>query len=128
MRNVVLAFSCLRTPGQALGISTLIHSLGILLLGISENVLLAPTQSSTTVFLITGLMCEQAVRAARPTRARGEDIVAQAAAPGLRSGHAAGPAAWRALRVKRENPFAAGTARHRRVAGHRRSRNIGIDP
>ncbi len=65
LRNVRFALSCLRTPAQALGISTLIYCSGILLLGISENVLLAPTQSSTTVFLITGLMCEHALRAGR---------------------------------------------------------------
>jgi O-antigen ligase len=65
LRNVRFALSCLRTPAQALGISTLIYCSGILLLSISENVLLAPTQSSTTVFLITGLMCEHALRAGR---------------------------------------------------------------
>jgi exopolysaccharide production protein ExoQ len=63
-RNITLGFQCLRTPAKALAISTILSCGGIILLGISENVLLAPTQSSTTVFFITGLMCERAVRAA----------------------------------------------------------------
>jgi exopolysaccharide production protein ExoQ len=64
-RNVMLGFKCLWTPAKALAISTILSCSGIILLGISENVLLAPTQSSTTVFLITGLMCERAVWVAK---------------------------------------------------------------
>jgi O-antigen ligase len=67
-RNVYLAIRCLRTSEQALGISTILCCGGILLVGISENVLLAPTQSSTSVFFITGLMCDHAVRSAKRRR------------------------------------------------------------
>jgi O-antigen ligase len=70
VRNVVLAFRCLRTSAIDLAISTILCCGGILLVGISETVLLAPTQSSTPVFFITGLMCEQALWAAKRRRYR----------------------------------------------------------
>jgi O-antigen ligase len=70
VRNVVLAFRCLHTPAKDLAISTLLCCGGILLVGISETVLLAPTQSSTPIFFITGLMCEQALWAAKRQRYR----------------------------------------------------------
>jgi O-antigen ligase len=70
VRNVVLAFRCLRTSAKELAISTLMCCAGILLVGITETVLLAPTQSSTSVFFITGLLCEQAVRAAKRQQIR----------------------------------------------------------
>jgi O-antigen ligase len=68
VRNIVLAVRCLRTAANELAMSTLIYYAGILLVGFSENVLLAPTQSSTTVFFITGLMCEKALRGAVRSR------------------------------------------------------------
>jgi exopolysaccharide production protein ExoQ len=70
VRNVVLAFRCLGTPAKALAISTLLCCAGIMLVGVSEAVLLVPTQPSTSVFFITGLMCEQALRSARGRRYR----------------------------------------------------------
>jgi exopolysaccharide production protein ExoQ len=65
LRIVVLAFRCLRTPARALAISTITCCVGILLEGVSEAVLLAPTQSLTPILFITGLMCERAVWVAR---------------------------------------------------------------
>ena len=65
VRNVILAFRCLRTSAKALAISTIIVCVGILTIGVSETVLLAATQPWTSMFFITGLMCEQAVRAAK---------------------------------------------------------------
>jgi exopolysaccharide production protein ExoQ len=67
-RNIALAGRCLRTPEMALGTSTIVCCIGIFLVGVSENVLLAPTQSSTTVFFITGFMCEHALRAVQQRR------------------------------------------------------------
>jgi exopolysaccharide production protein ExoQ len=69
-RTVVFAFRCLRTPRNGLAISTLMLCTGILVVGVSENVLLAPTQSSTVIFFVTTLMCEHAVRATRRQRHR----------------------------------------------------------
>ena len=65
VRNLVLAFRCLRTSAKAIAISTLLSCVGILVVGVSETVLLAPTQSSTSVFFITGLFCERAARSKR---------------------------------------------------------------
>ena len=61
IRIIVLAVRCLRTPERALAISTISCCAGILLVGVSETVLLAPTQSLTPVLFITGLMCERAL-------------------------------------------------------------------
>jgi O-antigen ligase len=70
VRTLILAYRCLRTPARALAISTIIICIGILLEGVSEPVLLNPTQPSTPVFFIAGLMCEQALRAAKRRRYR----------------------------------------------------------
>ena len=64
-RTVRLALQCLHTQEKALAISTLYSCGGILLLGITESVLIEPAQISTSVFFITGLMCEVAVKTAR---------------------------------------------------------------
>jgi exopolysaccharide production protein ExoQ len=73
-RNLVLAIRCLRTPAIDLAISAIIFSGGLIVVGISEQVLMEPNQSSTTVFFILGLMCEKAVRHARRQKyARGRD-------------------------------------------------------
>ena len=61
VRTLVLAIRCLSTPERALAISTISCCLGILLLGASETVLLAATQSTTPVMFIAGLMCERAL-------------------------------------------------------------------
>jgi exopolysaccharide production protein ExoQ len=66
VRNVGFAFRCLRTRRTALAESTLLLYCGLLLLGVSETVLLTALQSSTSVFFISGLMCERTVRTARP--------------------------------------------------------------
>ena len=64
VRNVILAFRCLHTSPKALAISTITVCVAILTIGASEAVLLAANQPWTSMFFITGLMCEQAVRAA----------------------------------------------------------------
>jgi exopolysaccharide production protein ExoQ len=63
-RNVYLALRCLRTPQKDLAISSLLTCGGIFLIGISETVLIEPLQVFTSLFFITGSMCEQAVHAA----------------------------------------------------------------
>jgi exopolysaccharide production protein ExoQ len=67
-RNVWLALQCLRTPEKALAISSFFSCAGIFLVGISESVLMEPLQIATSLFFITGLMCERAVRAAATYR------------------------------------------------------------
>ena len=68
IRTMVLAVRCLRTPEQALAMSTISCCIGILLIGVSESVLLTSTQSSTSVMFITGLMCERAFYVAKRLR------------------------------------------------------------
>jgi exopolysaccharide production protein ExoQ len=63
-RNVMLALRCLRTPAKGLAVSSLLCCGGIVLMGISEHVLVDPSQVLVSVFFITGLMCERAVRRA----------------------------------------------------------------
>jgi exopolysaccharide production protein ExoQ len=70
IRTIVLAVRCLRTPERALAISTITCCVGILMEGVSETVLLAPTQSLTPVLFITGLMCERALWVAKGQRYR----------------------------------------------------------
>jgi O-antigen ligase len=68
VRIFVLACKCLRTPAQALAVSTITCCIGILLEGVSETVLLAPTESLTPVLFITGLLCERALWLAKQQR------------------------------------------------------------
>lgn len=64
-RNVAMALRALRTPAKELAISSLFCYGGIVLVGVSEVALVDPSQSSVTVFFVTGLICERAVRARR---------------------------------------------------------------
>jgi O-antigen ligase len=68
MRTVWLSLRCMRTSERTLGISSLLSCVGILLVGVSETVLLVPSEASTGVFFITGLMCERALRSAQRPR------------------------------------------------------------
>jgi exopolysaccharide production protein ExoQ len=77
IRTIVLAVRCLSTPERALAISTITCCVGILVEGVSETVLLAPTQSLTPVLFITGLMCERAVWVAKRQRYRLADSQGQ---------------------------------------------------
>jgi O-antigen ligase len=67
-RTVFLSLQCLSTNQNAIAISCLLSCGGIILVGISETVLIDPFEASTSVFFITGLFCEKAVRAARLRR------------------------------------------------------------
>jgi exopolysaccharide production protein ExoQ len=67
-RNVYLAIRCYRTAASELAISSLLCCGGILSVGITEKVLVDPSFGSVTVFFITGLMCERAVRAEKRRR------------------------------------------------------------
>jgi O-antigen ligase len=69
-RLVWLAVRCLPTPDYAAGMSCLLSCIGVLLVGISETVLVVPFEASTSVFFITGFLCERALRTARVRRRR----------------------------------------------------------
>jgi exopolysaccharide production protein ExoQ len=66
-RTVSLSLRCKRT---SLATSCLLVCSAVILGGISETVLLAYNEASTSVFFITGMLCERAVRAATLQRYR----------------------------------------------------------
>ena len=63
-RNVVLALRCLRTPAKDIAVSSLLCCGGIVLMGVSENILVDHSEVLASVFFITGLICERTVRRA----------------------------------------------------------------
>ena len=73
VRNLVVASWCLRTRERSLGVSTISCCVGIIQIGISETVLLAPTEALTPLMFIAGLMCERALHAAERGRYRAAD-------------------------------------------------------
>lgn len=85
-RNVWIAVRCLRTPAKELGISLLLCCGGILLLGVSEEVLVDPSQISVGLLFVMGLTGERMLRAAAQQQ-RFRPI-----APRLRSASARAPA------------------------------------
>ena len=80
VRHVYLAIQCCRAPARELGVSSLLCCGGIVLVGITEQVLVDPSFGSVSVFFIAGLMCEKAVRAGRRRR-----FLARANVPQTRS-------------------------------------------
>jgi exopolysaccharide production protein ExoQ len=79
-RTFRLALRCLHTPEKALAISTFLCCAGIVLVGATETVLMEPLQLTTSVFFVTGLLCERALWAAGLRRC---PIVPQGRAIGL---------------------------------------------
>ena len=61
IRNLSLAFRCLRTPAKALAVSAIMCCVGLLMHGVSESILLTANDAPTPIFFITGLMCERAL-------------------------------------------------------------------
>jgi exopolysaccharide production protein ExoQ len=64
------ALRSLRTSERELAASTIACCIGILLTGLSESVLVEPFQPDTSVFFVTALICERAMRAGRRGRTR----------------------------------------------------------
>ena len=65
LRNIVFAVRCFKTQQKRLASSSLLCSIGIFIFSISEATLSEPFHIFTSIFFITGLMCEYAVQAAR---------------------------------------------------------------
>lgn len=63
-RNIATAIRCLRTAEAEIALTCLLSCAGVLMLGVSEEVLVVPLAASTSIFFITGFMCEKAVRTA----------------------------------------------------------------
>ena len=85
-RNIWIATRCLRTPVKELGKTLLLCCGGILLVGVSEEVLVDPSQISVGMLFVMGLMGE------RMLRARAQQQSLRAIVPRLRSASARGPA------------------------------------
>jgi exopolysaccharide production protein ExoQ len=85
-RNIWIATRCLRTPAKELGKTLLMCCVGILLVGISEEVLVDPSQISVGLLFVMGLMGERVLRAGAQQQG------VRPIAPRLRSVSARGPA------------------------------------
>lgn len=84
-RNIWIATRCLSTAAKEEGITLLLCCGGILLVGVSEEVLVDPSQISVGMLLVLGLTSERALHAL----ARREGF--RPIAPPLRSASARGP-------------------------------------
>jgi exopolysaccharide production protein ExoQ len=85
-RNIWIAVRCLRTPAKELGKTLLLCCGGILLVGISEEVLVDPSQISVGLLFVMGLMGERTLRAGAQRQGF------RPVTPRLRSASARGPA------------------------------------
>ncbi len=84
-RNIWIAMRCLRTPANELGKTLLLCCGGILLVGVSEEVLVDPSQISVGMLFVMGLIGERMLRAAAKQRRF------RAVTPSLRPASARGP-------------------------------------
>jgi exopolysaccharide production protein ExoQ len=85
-RNIWIAARCLRTPAKELGKTLLLCCGGIFIVGISEQVLVDPSQISIGLLFVMGLMGERMLRAGAQQQGF------RPIAPRLRSVSARGPA------------------------------------
>jgi exopolysaccharide production protein ExoQ len=67
-RTLVLALRCAGTGEKQTGVSALLCLCGIILVGVTEQVLVDPGQVSVIIFFVTGFICERAIREARQYR------------------------------------------------------------
>ncbi len=63
VRNIWIAIRCLRTPANELGKTLLLCCGGIFLVGVSEEVLMDPSQISVGLLFVMGLIGERTLRA-----------------------------------------------------------------
>jgi exopolysaccharide production protein ExoQ len=68
VRNLVTAIKCMNGTAGQIGLSTVLLLLAILLVGVSEEVLLASQQIWTSLFFMMGFMCEKELWLARVAR------------------------------------------------------------
>ena len=65
VRNVVLALRCLGTQAGEFGASSLLCHVGIVMVGVTEQVMVDFSEVYVGVFFITGLICERSLREMR---------------------------------------------------------------
>jgi exopolysaccharide production protein ExoQ len=61
VRNLMMAVKCMNGPAPEIGVSALLLLVGVLIIGVSEHVLVAP-DGLTAQFFLLAFMCEQALR------------------------------------------------------------------
>ncbi len=71
IRNVIFALRCLRSRDQDLAVSLLMCYGGLILVGMTEEVLIDFSQISVGMFFMFGLMCERAAASLRDPRFAG---------------------------------------------------------
>jgi exopolysaccharide production protein ExoQ len=71
VRNFVLATKCANGPGEQFGVSSILLLITILIVGGSEQVLLAAQQIWTSLFFMMGFICEKQLWLARVARKHG---------------------------------------------------------
>jgi O-antigen ligase len=76
LRNFVLAVKCMNGPAGQFGVSSILLLIGTSVIGVSEVVLLAPLQIWTSLFFVTGFICEKQLWLARAARRQGMSGVA----------------------------------------------------
>ena len=67
-RNFALAMKCMNGPAGQFGVSSMLLLIGTSIIGVSEVVLLAPQQIWTSLFFVTGFICEKQLWLARAAR------------------------------------------------------------
>jgi O-antigen ligase len=67
LRNLVIAVKCMRGPAPQVGVSSLLFLVGVLVMGVSEQVLLT-AEGPTVMFFLLGFMSEKEVWLARHAR------------------------------------------------------------
>lgn len=88
IRNFVMALRCMNGPAREFGLTSVLLLITIVVIGISEEVLLAAQHIWTGLFFMTGFICEKEVRltVGAPRRGIASPALRRAgAAPGLRS-------------------------------------------
>jgi exopolysaccharide production protein ExoQ len=80
IRNFLLAVKCIHGLGSEVGVSSLLLLVGILVIGVSEQVL-TTVDGITAQFFLLGFMCEKELRLSRQARAA---VALRSAAPHLR--------------------------------------------
>ena len=68
VRNFAMALKCMNGPARQFGLSSVLLLIGILVVGVSEEVLLAGQQIFTGLFFIMGFVCDKDLRLARAAR------------------------------------------------------------
>lgn len=71
IRNFVMAMKCIKGPARHIGLSSVLLLIGILIIGVSEEVLISIAQIETLLFFLMGFMCEKQLWLERAARRQG---------------------------------------------------------